>query len=251
MPLSLALRELNEKFKASGPEAILKWTIGAFPGRAAMTTSFQASGIVLLYFLKKIAPGVPVYFIDTGFHFPETIEFRNRLAKEWHLDVHTIIPAASKTNPEKECGGFLYERDPDRCCLIHKVVPLRNLQKEADMKAWISAIRKDQSHTRKAIEPLMLDPENRLHVHPLVHWTRERIWTFIERHGLPCHPLYDQGYTSIGCFPPSCTSKNGDEEDERAGRWHGKAKRECGLHQDLRSERESPHHRLRGRMEKP
>jgi len=247
----MELQKLNEKFKTSAPEAILEWTIAAFPGQAAMITSFQASGIVLLHLLGRIVPGFPVYFIDTGYHFPETIEFRNRVTKEWHLNVNTIIPAMGRPKLEKEYGRFLYERDPDLCCLINKVVPLRNLQKESDVTAWISAIRKDQSRARKSIEPLMLDQENHCRVHPLVNWTREKIWMYIRKHGLPYHPLYDQGYTSIGCFPPACTSKNTLEDDERAGRWNGKAKLECGLHENLRSEKESRRFDLHGGIKKP
>jgi phosphoadenosine phosphosulfate reductase len=227
------LKDINARLAHAEPEEILGWAFKTFPYRLGMTTSFQASGLVLLHMIRKIAFGFPVFFIDTGFHFPETLEFKNRLAREWNLNIHTIIPATSRTKLERDYGPFLYEHDPDLCCFINKVTPLTNLRKEIGIKNWISAIRRDQSPSRHNLEPLMLDPANSLRIHPLLNWTREIIWTYIRTERLPYHPLYDQGYMSIGCFPPCCTSKNGGEEDERAGRWEGKEKTECGLHDGL------------------
>jgi len=230
------VKELNERFRRSEPEEILGWAVRAFPYQAAMTSSFQASGIVLIHMIRKITFDFPIFFIDTGFHFPETIEFKNRLASEWHLNVHTIIPAMSRRKLDGRYGPLLYEKDPDLCCLVNKVSPLESLKKEIGVSHWISAVRKDQSETRKNLKPLMRDRERNLRIHPLVNWTGRDVWAYIRGHGLPYNPLYDQGYTSIGCFPPCCTSKNGLEDDERAGRWSGNAKTECGLHADLRAE---------------
>lgn len=233
----MGLEELNEKFRHSEPEEILEWTIKTFPYQATMTSSFQASGIVLIHMIKKITFDFPVFFIDTGFHFPETLEFKNRITKEWNLNVHTIMPMISKRKLEQKHGQFLYEKDPDFCCLVNKVTPLRNLKKEIGVKNWISAIRKDQAETRKNLKPLMRDNERNLRIHPLVNWTGQRVWTYIREHSLPYNPLYDQGYTSIGCFPPCCTSKNELEDGERAERWSGRSKLECGLHTGLKAEK--------------
>lgn len=230
------LKKLNEKFRSSEPEEILDWTIKAFPYQAAMTSSFQASGIVLIHMIRKLAFDFPVFFIDTGFHFPETIEFKNRITREWKLNVHTIMPMISKRKLEQKYGPSLYKKDPDLCCLLNKVTPLVNLKKEIGVRTWISAIRKDQAETRKKLKPFMRDGERNLRVHPLIHWTRRRVWAYILDHGLPYNPLYDQGYASIGCFPPCCTSKNDLEDGERAGRWSGTNKLECGLHTDLKGE---------------
>ncbi len=230
------LNELNEKFKRSEPEEILEWTVRTFPYQAAMTSSFQASGIVLIHMLRRITFDFPIFFIDTGFHFPETLEFKNRITKEWSLNVHTIIPMMSKRKLEQKVGPFLYEKNPDLCCRINKVSPLENLRTEIDVKNWISAVRKDQSENRKSLKPLMRDRERNLRIHPLVNWTSRKVWAYIHDHSLPYNPLYDQGYSSIGCFPPCCTSKNGLEDDERAGRWSGSLKSECGLHTDLKAE---------------
>ena len=111
---------------------------------------------------------------------------------------------------------------------------MANLKKEIGLRNWISALRKDQSETRKDLAPVMTDGDGNLRIHPLAGWTRERVWDYIRDRRLPYHPLYDQGYSSIGCFPPCCTSKNGLEEDERAGRWPGREKTECGLHEGMK-----------------
>jgi phosphoadenosine phosphosulfate reductase len=228
------LEAINATLKDASPEEILAWAFRTFPYRLAMTTSFQNSGVVLLDMIRKMAFGFPVFFIDTGFHFPETLEFKARLTREWGLNVHTIMPPLSRKKLEKEHGPLLCERDPDLCCKLNKVSPLDNLKKEIGLTNWISALRKDQSETRKGLVPVMKDGQGNLRIHPLADWTRERVWDYIRANRLPYHPLYDQGYTSIGCFPPCCTSKNGMEGDERAGRWRGRAKTECGLHEGMK-----------------
>jgi phosphoadenosine phosphosulfate reductase len=228
------LEKINASLAGATPEEVLAWAFRAFPYQLAMTTSFQNSGIVLIGMVRKIAFGFPIFFIDTGFHFPETLEFKIRLTREWNLNVHTIIPQLGRKKLEKEHGPLLYERDPGLCCRINKVSPLDNLKKEIGLKNWISALRKDQSETRKDLAPVMTDADGNLRIHPLAEWTRERVWEHIREKRLPYHPLYDQGYTSIGCFPPCCTSKNGLEGDERSGRWQGKEKTECGLHEGIK-----------------
>jgi len=229
----MELKEINDRLKLAEPETILAWALKTFPYQIGMTSSFQASGIVLIHMIRKIAFAFPVFFIDTGFHFPETLEFKNRLTREWTLNIHTIMPTTNRKKLDRDYGRYLHDRDPDLCCLINKITPLNNLKKEIGLKNWISAVRKDQSATRKNLEPLMVDSDNNLRIHPLLNWTRDRVWAYIREERLPYHPLYDQGYTSIGCFPPCCTSKNGSEEDERGGRWEGKEKMECGLHEGL------------------
>jgi phosphoadenosine phosphosulfate reductase len=231
---ALDFPEINAKLEGAEPLEVLRWALAAFPCQVGMTTSFQNSGIVLIHMVRKIAFDFPIFFIDTGFHFPETLEFKARLTREWGLNIHTIMPHLSRTKLERERGPRLYERDPDLCCRLNKVAPLADLKKEIGLKNWISALRKDQSETRRDIAPVMSDGDGNLRIHPLAGWTRDRVWAYIRGNGLPYHPLYDQGYTSIGCFPPSCTSKNGLEGDERAGRWKGREKTECGLHEGIK-----------------
>lgn len=231
------LQRLNEQLAAAEPEDILAWAIRSFPYQTAMTSSFQASGIVLIHMLRKISFDFPIFFIDTGYHFPETVDFKNRLVREWRLNVHTIIPVMSKAEQYHIHGPRLFERDPDLCCRLNKVEPLAALQKELELKGWISALRRDQAETRKGLKAVMKDEAGTLRIHPLLNWDRERVWAYVDRHGLPTNPLYDQGYASIGCFPPCCTTKSEPGSDERSGRWAGKGKVECGLHSHLKNEK--------------
>ncbi len=229
------LAYLNKKFKNSNTEEILEWIFeNQFPD-FAMTSSFQVSGVVLIYLIKKMKIDFPVYFIDTGYHFPETLEFKNRLEKEWNLNVIIIRSKISKKEQEKEYGKFLYNRNPDLCCLINKVEPLRELKRKLGVNAWISAIRRDQSQSRSDYKVFMKDPTNHIRIHPLINWTINDIWNFVNKRKIPFHPLYEKGYTSIGCFPPACTAKNKENNSEREGRWTGKKKIECGLHLDLKN----------------
>jgi phosphoadenosine phosphosulfate reductase len=231
------LQKLNEQLASAEPEEILGWAIRSFPYQTAMTSSFQASGIVLVHMLRKISFDFPIFFIDTGYHFPETVDYKNRLVREWKLNVHTIVPMMPKIEQFRIHGPRLFERDPDLCCRLNKVEPLDALQKEIELKGWISALRLDQAETRKGLKPVMKDAHGILRVHPLLNWDRQKVWAYIDTHGLPTNPLYDQGYASIGCFPPCCTSKSEPGSDERSGRWAGKGKVECGLHSHLKNEK--------------
>ncbi|MBN1938697.1 MAG: phosphoadenylyl-sulfate reductase [Candidatus Aminicenantes bacterium] len=230
------LQKLNEQLAAAEPREILDWAIRSFPYQTAMTSSFQASGIVLIHMLRTMSFDFPIFFIDTGYHFPETIEYKNRLVREWKLNVHTIVPVMSKTEQNRVHGPRLFEHNPDLCCRLNKVEPLDALQRELELKGWISALRRDQAETRKGLKPVMKDSHGVLRIHPLINWDRRNIWAYIDAHGLPTNPLYDQGYASIGCFPPCCTSKSEPGSDERSGRWAGKGKVECGLHSHLKNE---------------
>lgn len=231
------MQKINEQLASAEPGDILDWAIRSFPYQTAMTSSFQASGIVLIHMLRTMSFDFPIFFIDTGYHFPETVEYKNRLVREWKLNVHTIVPAVSKAEQVRLHGPRLFQRNPDLCCRLNKVEPLDALQKELELKGWISALRRDQAETRKNIKPVMKDAHGVLRIHPLLNWDRGKVWTYIDAHGLPTNPLYDQGYASIGCFPPCCTSKSEPGSDERSGRWAGKGKVECGLHSHLKNQK--------------
>jgi phosphoadenosine phosphosulfate reductase len=203
------------------PEEILAWALARFPGSIALTLSFGGPGVVLAHMLAAIDPSVPVVFIDTGFLFPETLAFKDAVAERYGLRVVTLRPDSDP--------GPLYQTDPDGCCAIRKVEPMRRALPAYD--AWVSAIRRDQSATRRqaaVIERHLTDGHAVVKVHPLATWTREDVRRYSADHGVPSHPLFDRGYTSIGCWP--CTRPTGPGEDERAGRWSGTGKTECGLH---------------------
>ena len=132
----------------------------------------------------------------------------------------------------------MYTKEVDLCFRINKIEPLKKLKKELGVSVWLSAVRRDQNKNRSRFSTFMLDKSGYIRVHPLIYWDREKIWQYIYSHKLPYHPLYDKGYTSIGCFPPVCTMENMSNGDERRGRWINTDKRECGLHLDLVKEEE-------------
>jgi len=190
--------------------------------------------------VSQICPDLPIIFLDTGFHFPETLRFRDELQQRFGLNVVNVQSAVEKAQLLKKYGEALYSRDPDLCCYINKVGPLQRAINEMGLDALISGVRRDQTRHRGSLRVLEQQETGLLRIHPVINWTRDDLFDYIERNGLPAHPLYGQGYTSIGCAP--CTRPIRPGEDERAGRWAGTSKKECGLHLDwkkikLRGER--------------
>lgn len=212
------------------PQEVLRWAFGTI-GRVAVATSFQSSGLVILHMTRALGLRPPVLFIDTGFHFPETIAFRRRIADEWDLDVVDVRGEHGSAEGQAAIyGPALYERDPEKCCFINKVAPLQMALEGFD--GWISGIRRDQSPLRAetpTMEAQMLQSGKEvLKIHPLAHWSRDDVAAYVTEHAIPTHPLLEQGYRSIGCAP--CTRAIRPDEDERAGRWSGMTKTECGIH---------------------
>jgi phosphoadenosine phosphosulfate reductase len=216
------VRRQASLFRSARPESVIKWALTMFPGKTVLTASFGAGGVVLAHILSRIDRRVPVVFLDTRLHFRETYAFKNQFAARYGLSLLELTPLKDP--------GPLYETDPDRCCTLRKVEPLRRAI--AGYDAWITAVRRDQADTRKAIEVLEYhevdDGRPIVKVFPLAHWSQADVWRYIRENDLPHHPLLDQGYTSIGCWP--CTRPTLPGEHQRAGRWSGKGKTECGLH---------------------
>jgi len=216
-----ALRAEAERLRDRRPEEILAWALGAFPGRTGVTVSFGGPGVALAYMASRIEPATPIVFLDTGMLFPETYALRDELVSRYALNLVEFTPAVDP--------GPLYETDTDRCCTIRKVDPMARAL--GDYDAWVSAIRRDQGESRRDVEVVEqheVDGRPLLKVHPLAHWDRATVWRYIVEHEIPYHPLLDRGYTSLGCWP--CTRRTRADEGERAGRWSGRAKTECGLH---------------------
>lgn len=230
------IRDLNKTFASSSTPEILQWICREWRTELAMISSFQLTGLVLIHMLKTLRSLPDLYFIDTGFHFPETLDFVAKIESLWKLKVVRVRAEKDPQASSKNGAPPLYESDPDSCCRIHKVEPFRRVKIESGRTRWISALRRDQSPTRSNHRLFMRDDDGHIRVHPMIHWTREQIWEYVIRHRLPYHPHYDRGYTSIGCFPPVCTRRNGSTEDERAGRWSGRNKKECGLHLLVRND---------------
>jgi phosphoadenosine phosphosulfate reductase len=222
-----AIADACVKLDRATPPAILLWAVERFYPKLTMATAFGAEGCCILHLLAEIEPRVRVFNLDTGYQFPETLALRDRIKERYGIEVEMVRPELSVAEYEAEHGGPLYHLRPDQCCHDRKVVPLR--QAVAGYDAWISAIRGDQTSHRAAAGVVQWDEKFRLvKVNPLLSWTRKDVWRFILEHDIPYNPLHDQGYPSIGCWP--CTAPVDEGGDERAGRWAGSAKKECGLH---------------------
>lgn len=193
------------------------------------SSSFQSHSIVLLHLLSRIDRSIPVYFMNTGYHFPETLKFRDEIAEEFGLNLISIGSATPKSLQKDESGRLLFTSDPDYCCHINKVVPMDALLAEYDV--WINGVRGDQSAVRKAMKVEQPAPHDSVRFHPMLDWTNKMIFDYRKEFGLKEHHLDSQGYQSIGCEP--CTRKMDLEMMEREARWFGMNKTECGLHTAL------------------
>jgi phosphoadenosine phosphosulfate reductase len=202
------------------PHPLIAAQLSATPS-ACVTSSFQAECMVLVHMLRDVRPDIPVLFLDTVHHFAETYAYRDRMAAEWQLNLVSLC--ASEPAPG------LWQQSTEACCARHKVGPLFSALEGYDV--WFTALRREQSPSRaglKEIEPFRL-PSGRtiVKISPLAAWTTKDVWSYARNHGIPLLPLYDRGYTSIGCEP--CTSLPLDPTNERSGRWGGQ-KLECGIH---------------------
>jgi phosphoadenosine phosphosulfate reductase len=192
-----------------------------------MATAFGPEGMVLIHLLADVARQTPIFNLDTGYQFRQTLELRERVRERYGINVELKRPELSVEAYERMHGGPLYSKDPDRCCLDRKLTVVRTAIR--GMYAWASGIRRDQSQDRAKAPIVGWDRKFHLvKVSPLANWTKEQVWKFIAEHDIPYNPLHDRGYASVGCWP--CTRAVLMGEDERAGRWSGFAKTECGLH---------------------
>jgi phosphoadenosine phosphosulfate reductase len=197
--------------------------------RMFTTSSFQTHSLVMLHILSKIDPTIPVYCINTGFLFPETLSFRDQVAEKFGLNIIDLKPATPKYLQRNPYGKLMFTTDPDHCCFLNKTQPMEPILSSFDV--WINGVRADQSAIRKAMKTEQPTPFGSLRFHPMLDWDKRRIFSYIREHSLPRHPLDAKGYLSIGCEP--CTRKIDPEMQEREARWYGMNKVECGLHTDL------------------
>jgi phosphoadenosine phosphosulfate reductase len=217
----------NQLLREAPPQDVVRWAVEQFHPRLTMATAFGAEGCCLIHMLAQVEPRARVFNLDTGYQFPETLELRERIRRRYGIAVELVRPERTVAEYEDEHGGPLYRSAPDRCCHDRKVVPLR--RGVAGYDAWVSAIRRDQTADRAAASVVQWDATfDLVKVNPLLHWTRRDVWRFIAEHDVPYNPLHDRGYPSIGCWP--CTRAVAAGADERAGRWAGTGKTECGLH---------------------
>lgn len=218
---------LAEHLESRSIEEILEWAVARYSPRLVMTSNFGVEGVVLMDHLMRVAPQIPVIYLNTGFQFPATDEVKERLRDRYKFNLIEARALLSVEEQAKIYGERLYETNSDLCCRIRKVEPLQRAL--AGFDGWLAALRRDQSPTRAGIKVVEWNERHQLaKIHPLARWTRSEIWNYIVKNDLPYNRLYDDGYTSIGCWP--CTRQVVAGEHERSGRWAGSRKQECGIH---------------------
>lgn len=199
-----------------------------YHGPACLTCSFQLEDMVVLHLLRKHRPGIPVLFLDTGYHFPETYAYRDRIIREWKINLVNLQPQQSVAHQEAQFG-ILYRTDPGKCCHLRKVEPL--FQALASFEVWFTGLRREQSPSRRNLNMVeqhrLADGKSLIKVNPLVLWSWQQVEQYAAANAIPALPLYAAGYRSIGCEP--CTAVPDAGTDPRSGRWGG-TKLECGIH---------------------
>ncbi|WP_042463973.1 phosphoadenylyl-sulfate reductase [Neobacillus dielmonensis] len=215
--------------KTKGALAVLEWAYQHYPeDQIVYSSSFGAEAIVLIDLIQQVKPDAHIVFLDTGLHFLETYDVIDRIEARFpSLKIERKQPSLTLDEQAAQYGTALWKRDPNQCCHIRKVLPLRETL--TAKQAWISGLRRDQSPTRKDTQFLNKDEKfKNIKICPLIHWTWDEVWEYIRSKDLPYNQLHDQNYPSIGCFP--CTQAVEAGGDSRAGRWSGSSKTECGLH---------------------
>lgn len=223
----LVFSRLSRQYEHGTGVDLLRWAIETFGTGLSIGTSFGASGIVLMDLALRIHPDVDIFYIDTGYFFPETDQLIRRLEHHYQRALRRVATEVSIEQQEKRFGPQLYTNDPNLCCHVRKVLPMQKAL--ADSTAWVTALRHDQSDTRKDTRMVQWNERyNVVKIAPMTHWTEADIWQHIHEYRLPYNTLHDHSYPSIGCWP--CTQPVQAGEDLRAGRWRGRNKTECGLH---------------------
>ena len=221
------LKGESARLESASPQEIIRYAVENYFPQLTMATAFGPEGCVIIHMLAEIQPKTSVFNLDTGYQFAETLALRDRIAERYGIEVELRRPDTTVEEYEAQNGGPIYRTNPDQCCFQRKIITLQRAT--VGMRAWMSGIRRDQSPDRATAPIVGWDKKFGLvKISPLANWTKKDVWKFITDHDVPYNPLHDQGYTSIGCQP--CTRSVMFGEDERAGRWSGFAKTECGLH---------------------
>jgi phosphoadenosine phosphosulfate reductase len=233
LPLTPAnVRLLDRQFEGQPTEQVLAWAWERFGPRAAIGTSFQGAGLAMIHLALRNGIQFPVFTLDTGLLFPETLELKKRLEDFFGFQIESLHPDLTVEQQKEAQGPELWKREPDLCCTIRKVLPLQS--KLGSLDCWITGLRRQQSDTRSGIGILELyhldqsADRDIVKLNPMALWSRDDVWKYIRDQKIPYNPLHDAGYRSIGCRP--CTRMTGKGDDERAGRWTGFNKVECGIH---------------------
>lgn len=223
------LKLISSVFEEAPPEEVLRWAVEEYAPEVALATGFGVEGCVLVSMLSVIRPATRIFYLDTDLLFPETYALLDQLEARYGVHFERRATRLSVKDQAVQYGERLWERDPDLCCQLRKVEPLREMLK--GMRAWITAIRRDQSPARTHIGLVEWDERfGLIKINPLARWSVRDVWNYVAKHNVPYNPLHDLGYPSIGCVP--CTTPVQIGEVPRAGRWRGIAKSECGIHEN-------------------
>lgn len=220
------IQDLNIRFENSHPDEILSGSYKEFGGGMVLGTGFGSSGVLLIH--KVVTKKIPIriFYLDTNLLFRETYTLRDELQDRFDIKIDRISPQLSLEDQAEKVGEMLWESDPDKCCYLRKVLPLKSYL--SNKQAWVTGVRRSQTTAREQTQVFEWDPLNEVvKINPLAKWDSEDVWAYIKQHDLPYNPLHDQGYPTIGCIP--CTEP-AESENERSGRWKNMSKTECGIH---------------------
>lgn len=226
------LQIISDRLETATPQEIVRWAVETYGTKLTMATAFGPEGCCLLHMIAAVRDetGVTpdVFNLDTGYQFAETLELRERMQRRYGLSIRLVSAEESTTKMESRFGEPLYSTKPDHCCHLRKVVPLQSAVQ--GFAAWMTAIRRDQTAQRARASIVGPEPKfaHLIKINPLANWSKAEVWNLIKQHDIPYNPLHDRGFPSIGCWP--CTRAVNDGEDDRAGRWAGTTKKECGIH---------------------
>lgn len=233
IPTPTEVAVLDARFNTASTPEILTWAWERFGPLATVGTSFQGAGLVMMHLAKTAGIRFPVFTLDTGLLFPETLAVKQRLEEFLGWEIEALQADLTVEEQAEAMGPELWRREPDLCCTARKVLPLQ--RKLENLGCWLTGLRREQSSTRAGVGIIELytfesgnGPRDIVKLNPMANWSRDAIWQYIHQHKIPYNALHDQGYRSIGCWP--CTTKTGAGESERAGRWTGFNKVECGIH---------------------
>jgi phosphoadenosine phosphosulfate reductase len=221
------IAKLRYESESWGTDRVLEWAFDKFADRVAISSAFGPEGMVLIDIASRLHRSFRVFTLDTELLFPETYNLMDRIEQRYGVAIERVYPLLSPEEQERAYGKALWSRDPDSCCNLRKVEPLR--RKLGELQAWITSIRRDQTATRAGAAKIEWDHKFGLtKINPLLSWSSDEIWHYIRSHKVPYNALHDLSYPSIGCT--HCTRAVRSGEDARAGRWPGFSKTECGLH---------------------
>ena len=227
------VEEISSQLQNAPLLDVLRWASERFGEQAAVGTSFQGAGLVLLHHAFSAGLRLPVFTLDTGLLFPETLALKARLEAFWGVTIESVLPELTlEQQAIEQRDDALWASKPDLCCSIRKVEPLQ--RRLRTLSVWITGVRREQSATRggaQILERYLFDPIRETYIlklNPMAYWSRDAVWDYIKANNIPYNPLHDRGYRSIGCMP--CTSASDSSDSERSGRWIGFNKTECGIH---------------------